>query len=205
MTLRRLLVALFAMTLVAAGCGGDSDGDSQPLPPSESSTTSTTGAAADDGEDLSCDFEGSRDQERAEPEGIPLVVTDVGVVVVDDGCIEAVTFSIREREGAESPELGYEVRPAEPPFVATNDEEIEVEGESFVEITLLNGSTLDENFEQAYTGPDAISGDADLVVEVVKISDFEGVSEWVVGLNAPYPFVVDDREDDRFTVAFGMT
>lgn len=203
MIVRKLLVALFAMTLIAAGCDGDDD--SQPSLPSESSTTSTSSAAGDDGDDPSCDFEGSRDQERVEPEGIPLVVTDVEIVVVDDGCVEAVTFSIREREGAESPQLGYDVKPAEPPFVATNDEQIEVEGESFVGITLLNGSTLDENFEQAYTGPDTISGDADLVVEVVKVSDFEGVSEWVVGLNGPYPFVVGDREDDRFTVAFGAT
>lgn len=206
MVLRRLLGVLFAMTLVAAGCDGGDDDDTQPTSPAESSTTSTTSAAAaDDGGDPSCDFEGSRDQERAEPEGIPLVITDVNIVVVDDGCVEAVTFSIREREGAESPELGYDVVPGEPPFVATNDEEITVEGDFFVEITLLNGSTLDENFEEAYAGPDEISGDADLIVEVVKISDFEGVSEWVVGLNAPYPFVVDDREDDRFTVAFGAT
>lgn len=205
MTLRRLLVTLFAMALVAAGCNGDGDGDSQPPAPPESSTTSIASAAADDDEKPSCDFEGNRDQQRAEPQGIPLVITDVEIVVVDDGCVEAVTFSIREREGAESPSLGYEVEPDEPPFVATNDEEIEVEGESFVRVTFLNGSTLDENFEQAYRGPDEIGGDDDLIVEVVKISDFEGVSEWVVGLNSPYAFVVDDGDDDRFAVTFGVT
>lgn len=208
MTLRKLLVALFAMALAAAGCDGDDgDGDSQPSAPTESSTTSTTSAAAadDDDEEPSCDFGGSRDQQRAEPQGIPLVITDVEIAVVDDGCVEAVTFSIREREGAESPSLGYEVEPDEPPFVATNDEEIEVEGESFVRVTFLNGSTLDENFEQAYGGPDEIGGEDDLIVEVVKVSDFEGVSEWVVGLNSPYAFVVDDGDDDRFAVTFGVT
>lgn len=207
MTLRRLLVALFAVALVAAGCDGDGDGDSQPPAPTESSTTSTTSAAAatDDDEEPSCDFAGSRDRQRAEPQGIPLVITDVEIAVVDDGCVEAVTFSIREREGAESPSLGYEVEPDEPPFVATNDEEIEVEGESFVRVTFLNGSTLDENFEQAYSGPDEIGGEDDLIVEVVKVSDFEGVSEWVVGLNSPYAYVVDEGDDDRFAVTFGVT
>ncbi len=206
MTLRKLLVALFAMTLVAAGCDGDDgDGDSQSPAPTGSSTTSTTSAAAADDDEPSCDFEGTRDQQRAEPQGIPLVITDVEVAVVDDGCVEAVTFSIREREGAESPSLGYEVEPDEPPFVATNDEEIEVEGESFVRVTFLNGSTLDENFEQAYSGPDEVGGEDDLIVEVVKVSDFEGVSEWVVGLNSPYAFVVDDGDDERFAVTFGVT
>lgn len=207
MTLRRLLVALFAMALVAAGCDGDDgDSDSQPPAPTESSTTSTTSAAAaDDDEEPSCDFEGGRDQQRGEPQGIPLVITDVEITVVDDGCVEAVTFSIREREGAESPSLGYDVEPDEPPFVATNDEEIEVQGESFVRVTFLNGSTLDENFEQAYSGPDEIGSEDDLIVEVVKISDFEGVSEWVVGLNSPYAFVVDDGDNDRFAVTFGVT
>lgn len=202
MTLRRLTVSLVAVMLVAAGCDGD-DGSPDPDGAETSTSAPTSTVAPTTTDAAACEFAGSRERERVEPEGAPLVVTDVAVVVVEDGCVEAATVSLRSRDDGGS-SLGYEVEPDEPPFLATNDQEVEVEGVAFVRITLLNGSTLDENFEQAYTGPDRIrADDADLITEVVKVSDFEGVSEWVVGLVAEHRFAVS-VEPDRFAVAFGV-
>lgn len=90
----------------------------------------------------------------------------------------------------------YEVAYADPPFVATNDEEVEVEGEAFLRVRMEGTSSFNLNEGvPVYEGPDRVTGDTQVVTEVVDVDDFEALVIWVVGLTEQRPFVVTELTD----------
>lgn len=182
---RALWIVLLVLALGAASCPEDDDeangGDTEPTGrQAVAEETTTTG-------ELACLSEGGDvGDERVDPRGIPIPITDVEVTGTDPGCRERVTFTFEEP--AEDSALGYTVGFREPPFRDISGAEVSVEGSSFLQVVLLNGTTVDLSSGEAretYAGPDEVVGEgAELITEVVLVSDFEGQSEWVVGLAA---------------------
>lgn len=200
MTPQRLAASLLALALVAGACD-DGDGGTDGATTTTSSTTTTTFNEAAE----LCDFAGGLDTVREEPEGGPMLIDDVQHEIVLESCVEQVAFAFRQPEAGS--ELGYEVVYSEGPFRDVSGRTIEVEGEAFLEVALLNGTAVDlsgEEFEETFTGPVEVAGNAEFVVDVVSISDFEGVSEWVIGLDARHPFnVTYDPDVPSLTVDLG--
>jgi len=78
------------------------------------------------------------------------------------------------------------------PFTSTGDEAIPVSGTDFIRI-ILSSTTYDLTGAEVritYDGPDRIPANTSSVTEVVLIDDFEGASEWVIGVTGSKPFSV---------------
>ncbi len=90
----------------------------------------------------------------------------------------------------------YTVGYADPPFVATNDEEVDVAGAAFLQLRLEGTSAfnLDEGVP-VYEGPSRVTSDTQVVTEVVDVDDFEGLVIWVIGLTEQQPLVVSELGD----------
>ena len=79
------------------------------------------------------------------------------------------------------------VRESKPPFTADpSGQPLEVQGSAWATIVLQGGTGLDENMQPTYTGKDDFVMDASPIREVRRAGDFEAVSTWIVGLDAPY-------------------
>lgn len=76
-------------------------------------------------------------------------------------------------------------------------EPIDVDGEAFLRVHLTGrGPRWGEGGEEV---PDRLRVDGEAVTEVVLVEDFEGMTEWVVGLEQAAPFAPEVRaEPDRF-------
>jgi hypothetical protein len=87
----------------------------------------------------------------------------------------------------------YTVGYADPPFVATNDEQVDVSGTAFLQVRLegTSGFNLDDGVP-VYEGPSRVTSDTQVVTEVVDVDDFEGLVIWVVGLTEQKPLVVSE-------------
>ena len=90
----------------------------------------------------------------------------------------------------------FSVAYADPPFVATNDEEVDVAGEAFLQVRLEGTSSfnLDEGVP-VYDGPSRVTSDTQVVTEVVDVDDFEALVIWVIGLTEQKPLVVTELSD----------
>jgi hypothetical protein len=78
------------------------------------------------------------------------------------------------------------------PFSSIGDEPIPVAGTDFLRI-VLSSTTYDLTGAEVritYDGPERIAANTNSVTEVVLIDSFEGVSEWVIGVNGNKPFAV---------------
>lgn len=90
----------------------------------------------------------------------------------------------------------YEVAYADPPFVGTDGEEVQVEGEAFVRVRLEGTSSFNLNEGvPVYEGPRRVESDTAVVTEVVDVDDFEALVIWVIGLTEQKPLVVTDLTD----------
>ncbi|HXV32593.1 MAG TPA: hypothetical protein VD769_01185 [Gaiellaceae bacterium] len=91
---------------------------------------------------------------------------------------------------------GYRVRYVSPPIVEdASGMVVEVDGGAFLSIRIEPASGFDLTGElgEVYTGPRRIAGSStgtEVVVEVVRTGDFEGVLNWVAGLDERMPFRV---------------
>jgi hypothetical protein len=82
---------------------------------------------------------------------------------------------------------GYSVAPAEPPFIQDGSgEEVEVRGDGHLAVRLTARAHDDEGKSSA---PVAIASNGALQ-EVRRIGDFEGVVNYVIGLDHARPFKV---------------
>ena len=78
------------------------------------------------------------------------------------------------------------------PFNSTGDGVIPVSGTDFLRV-ILSSTTYDLTGAEVritYDGSERIPANTNSVTEVVLIDDFEGVSEWVIGVNGNKPFSV---------------
>jgi hypothetical protein len=107
-----------------------------------------------------------------------------------DRCADRVVFAFTSEDG-EPP--GYTVSYAAPPFVADGSgAPVVVRGTAFVAVRLAPASGFDfERERPSYTGPNRFTPTgARHVTEVVRTGDFEGVLNWVIGLDTRRPFAV---------------
>jgi len=90
----------------------------------------------------------------------------------------------------------YRVDYADPPFVAVNDETVEVAGTAFLRVRMDGTSTFNlDDGVPVYDGPKRVVSDTTVVTEVVDVEDFEGVVVWVIGLDATSPARVSTLQD----------
>lgn len=252
--MRRLLLALLVLCLLAA-CGGD-DPDADVAPTEEAAAPATTasaddptptevaphqpagdglppdldeqpgddaagddgtgddGAAGDAGDAAGAADPGDGPADDSEERGLSdedkggAMLGDVGDGPVSggssDGGVALLTdVRVGEHEGfdrivfefAGNTVPSYRVAPADPPLTASGSgREVEVEGDSFLEVAFSGASGVDLSGGQpveTYTGPDRVDGDdTRTVTQVVQLGDFEGELRWVVGLSQQMPFSV---------------
>lgn len=195
MTISRVRAVLFAAALLAGGAACD-NGDDGGEPADQATTTSSTSGTddTDAGGNVAtvCDPQGDTEPKDEPAEGGLVFVTSVTAGVTDPPCVEQVAFGLEE-PGEPGTRLGYEIGYAEGPFADVSGAEADVEGEAFLRIVLHNGTTADLSGEEpriTFDEEPALADDLALITDVVQVSDFEGVSEWVIGLTAELPFDV---------------
>lgn len=108
-----------------------------------------------------------------------------------------------EFAGDERP--GYQVQWAGGPVLADGSGNmVSIEGHGHLQIVMDQASGVDlETGTTSYSGPDRISAGSgvEIVNELVRTGDFEGVLTWVAGVDAPGPFrVVTLRSPTRLVV-----
>ncbi|MFH1475838.1 MAG: hypothetical protein ABIG85_08280 [Chloroflexota bacterium] len=108
-----------------------------------------------------------------------------GFAVANDAGVGRITFTFRPSGNvAAIPDV--EVRPGVPPFTLDpSGLPLDVEGTSFVVLTLQGGTALDDDFNSTFDGPFDSSPPGGPIVDVRRAGDFEAVSSWVVGLDGP--------------------
>jgi hypothetical protein len=88
---------------------------------------------------------------------------------------------------------GYTITYASPPFTSdASDKPVDVPGNAFVNVRIAPGSGYDYVAnKRTYTGPMRVpvSG-TNHVRSIVETGDFEGVLNWVIGLDSKRPFSV---------------
>ena len=196
MMLRRVLAALFVLALLGASCNGDDDDDATPTTTTSTTAASTTTAGDTDDTALDCEPAGDTATHKAEATGDLLFVGDVQVGTGPEvGCVEQVVFTFEEIPAGS--QLGYEIGYATGPFEDPSGRAASVEGEAFLRIVMLNGTTVDlsgDEPRETYVGTPTIPAGVSFIADLVKVSDFEGVSEWVIGLDARRPFTAEYDE-----------
>ena len=116
-------------------------------------------------------------------------VTDVRVGTHDD--YDRVVFEFADG----LPEMTLER--AEPPF--TEDASglpIEVDGSSFLRITMPGGTKQTEDGTSSYDGPTEFAPDFPTLVQLVEGGDFEAQSTWLIGLSSEVCVRVLSLTDD---------
>ena len=183
------LTAVAAVALALAGCGGESaapqtltDGpDATGSTESATTQAETSGGGIDPLEGASTNAVG----DEAQP-GETALLTRVALARHEG--FDRVVLEFRNRRPA------FRVAYVEPPLRQDGSgDTVEVEGRAFVEVRMEPASTYDLAADAlAYAGPPRLRG-ADhgtaVVREVARVSDFEAVLSWAVG--------VDDRVDFR--------
>jgi hypothetical protein len=120
----------------------------------------------------------------SQPGSVPIALMS-GMTAVNDGASGRITFTFRPA-GNVAAVPTVTVRPAKPPF--TRDPSglpLTVAGIQFLEIVLQGGTALDANLDATFDGPFDFALHGSPIVEVKRAGDFEAVSTFVVGLDAP--------------------
>jgi hypothetical protein len=114
--------------------------------------------------------------------------TLVAVRIGAQPCSDRVVFEMKQAGPAA---LHYTVETAKPPFVQDGSgKTVTVKGNVFVKVVIRDASGFDfETGKNAYTGPETVPGTR-RIVEARRTGDFEGVLNWVIGLNGAFPFRV---------------
>jgi hypothetical protein len=99
-------------------------------------------------------------------------------------------------EFAGSSQPGYRVQWVDGPITADGSgEPVDVTGDAFLEIVMTPASGVDLSAPQltvVYDGPDRIpvSGQTELITDLVRTGDFESVLSWAAGTTEAVPFRV---------------
>jgi hypothetical protein len=166
--------------LVAGGCGdGGTDADGIG---GEGSSSATTGG------------DQTTTPTSAPGFGMTPVSTPVGrqallsrVEAVADGGVDRITFEFEDALP------GYRVEFVERPIIQDGSgDEIEVEGAAVlgVHFEAASGFDLSGEGRQVYQGPPRLDLTTRVVLDVVRVSDFEANLDWAIGLDVKSPFRV---------------
>lgn len=185
----RILALLTAFALGGAACDGG-DGETAGSTTTTEAPVTTTEAVAEAGE--TCPATSATTTAKESEAGNALrFLADVRVNVETLPCSAAVAFTFEPAPG--NPQVGLEAAYATGPFTDVGGRTVAVEGSAFLRIVFLNGTAVDlseEEPRETYTGTPAVRENP-LLAEVVKVSDFEGSSEWVIALGSEHPFEVE--------------
>ena len=177
----RAAVAAFVLVVALSGCGGDSTA----TPPAATTTPEPTTATTDGGIDP---LEGASTEPVVVEEQPAETALLERVALARHEGYDRVVFEFRNAVPA------YRVEYVAPPLKQDGSGDVvQVGGHAFVQVRLEPSSGYDlAADEMAYRGPTRLSG-ADhgtaIVREVVRVSDFEAVLVWAIG--------VDNRVDFR--------
>ncbi len=97
-----------------------------------------------------------------------------------------------------------EVRPVEPPFIeGGSGEPVEIAGNAHVQLRLEGMVITDDAGAPVYAGPTALTPGLPVVEAVVQLEAFEGVIDWVIGLqNSTCTSLVTDVAGRRIELHF---
>jgi hypothetical protein len=197
---RATLPGLLALALVLAGCGGDGDDGASPSTSAPASSSAAGDSGTDgaggssgeappdsnaDGDDSAVPFPANTEPDTGEASADALVsVTDIRIGRHDG--FDRVVF---ETDGTGTP--GWDVRYVDAAQSQGSGDDIEVDGDAVLQVTITGVGIPADTGVDEYSGPDRLSsGDAEVVTEVVWDSTFEGTSQAVVGVTAETPFRV---------------
>jgi hypothetical protein len=165
--------------------------------PTTSATTSSATSSSAPATTAPCPAPGAHDpvDTGIGSSQIPLTAVDVTAV---DACTDRIEFSFESTSGQPGVQVSYQ----QPPFTEDGSgEPVTVEGSAFLVVRFEPATTFDiETGEPTYDGPDQIVPvDTRWVREVRLTGSFEGVVNWLVGLDAERGFTVDTASN-RVTI-----
>jgi hypothetical protein len=161
---------------------------------SSSSTTTTTPAVAPLVDPSCAQFHGTTSPLSSTGERPVSLLVDASAEAV--GCLDRVTFEFESLGDGTPP--GYRVAyrdVATEPLLDANGNEISLPGSAFLVVQISPASSNDPRVEEqpaTYRGNLRLSYGENHHLEVVqKLPDVLGAVEWVIGLDAERPFIVD--------------
>lgn len=195
--LSRILVVAASALPALAGCGDSHKG----TPVGSSSATTVTTSANAGGIDPMTDA--GTDPVKAAAGGSETALLERITIGRHEG-YDRVVFQFRN----DTP--GYRVAYADPPFSEDGSgRRVDVDGSAFVDVRMQGAAGYDVTTgsgQLVYKGPRRISGSdvgTSVVRELVRTGDFEGVLDWVVGLDGKVDFRVRTLSDPpRLVVDF---
>ncbi|HEX7473245.1 MAG TPA: hypothetical protein VF323_09180 [Candidatus Limnocylindrales bacterium] len=107
------------------------------------------------------------------------------VTVASGATLDRITFTFGTSSGQPSgTKPTRELRPTSPPFsLAGSGRAVTVAGHRFFAVTFRGMAIMDAQGNPTYTGPNDIHANAPAVRELRLVDDFEGVVQWIVGVN----------------------
>jgi hypothetical protein len=190
--MRRIVIVLSCLVVLLGACGSDKKAASPDTTPVTDATTSSTAATTSTSATVTtttspvCPNTGSSDPRHTPAAQAAALLT--GVKVTAAGCRDSVTFTF-ERAGAAVPSCTVEYKPG--PFTQdASGKRVAVAGTAFVSVRCEPAYGYDfVTSTPTYTGPKRVTATGTAHVrEVVETGDFEGVLNWVIGLDAQRSF-----------------
>jgi hypothetical protein len=192
-------VVVCALAAVASACGGGDD--SSTSVPSTSAAPVVPVAQSD-----TCPtIHGTMTIAQSSGPRPPGLLTDADAGT--EGCLDRVTFYFESLGDGTPP--GYRVAYQDPPITDGDPpEEIAIDGEAFLSVTITPASSFDPRVEDqppTYLGGLLLEyADHHHLVVVRKLDDALGTVRWVIALDGRRPFLVDSATDPtRITVYIG--
>jgi len=188
--------------LLLSACGGSSSVSTSPTsaPTSSVPSTSAPGGTATTAELPTTSLPCQPIPIPATPVTSPATTTPSLLTKVSeqgDNCVDHVAFDFVP-QGTGLP--GYTITYSDGPFTADGSgAPVEVPGNAFVTVRISPGYGYDfVNGKPTYTGPKSITvTNANHVQSIVQTGDFEGVLNWVIGLDSKRPFSVEATATPR--------
>jgi hypothetical protein len=190
--MRRIVIALSCLVVVLGACGSAEKAASPGTTPVSDATTSSTGASTSSSVSIPtattpvCPKAGSTDPRHTPAAQPAALLTDVAITTA--GCRDSVTFTF-EKSGTAVPSCTVEYKSG--PFTRdASGKPIAVSGTAFVSVRCEPAYGYDfVTSTPTYTGPKRVTATGtEHVTEVVETGDFEGVLNWVIGLDGQRPF-----------------
>jgi hypothetical protein len=192
---RRLAALLVFASVPLASCGGGGGSTASKAAPRSSNAATSPGANSAPGTSpasTGCPPAVGTTASRQQAATVQMLLTGVDAAPVD--CRDVVTFDFRSTGVGTSP--GYTIGYQSGPFRSgEGDQILKVNGSAFLVVRFDSAMGADLTKPDApltYTGPSTLTPDGmQHVLQIKRISDFEGVLVWAIGLDAKRPFIVD--------------
>jgi hypothetical protein len=189
--MRRTVIVMSCLVVLGA-CGSSEKAASPDTTPASDATTSSTAASTSTSVSIptatthACPPVGSTDPRHTAAAQPAALLTDVAVTTA--GCRDRVTFTF-ETAGTAVPSCTVEYKPG--PFTQdASGKPVAVAGAAFVSVRCEPAYGYDfVTSTPTYTGPKRVTATgSEHVTEVVETGDFEGVLNWVIGLDGKRSF-----------------